>query len=116
MIISELDRPVLDSRDKSGKTHIHMANIDTLPSGPKGLPIVGNTLQFRRDPLHFVRKMQQAYGRMATVHFGKLPVVQNLRHVCCSPLSYSITHHGLYPGSLLFLNHVSHCVPNMGCV
>ncbi len=60
MIISGLDRPVLDSRDKSGKTHIHMANIDTLPSGPKGLPIVGNTLQFRRDPLHFVRKMQQA--------------------------------------------------------
>ena len=79
MIISGLDRPVLDSRDKSGKTHIHMANIDTLLSGPKGLPIVGNTLQFRRDPLHFVREMQQKYGHMATVHFGKLRIVMFFR-------------------------------------
>ena len=52
---------------------------NTLPPGPKGLPIVGNTLQFRRDPLHFVREMQQTYGRMATVHFGKIPVVMFFR-------------------------------------
>src|SRR2546430_12454735 len=79
MIVSGLVRSVLDSRDKSGKTYIHMANNDTLPPGPKGLPIIGNTLQFRRDPLHFVREMQQIYGQMATIHFGKLPVVMFFR-------------------------------------
>ncbi len=51
----------------------------SLPPGPKGLPIVGNTFQFRRDPLHFVREMQETYGRMARVHFGKLPVVMFFR-------------------------------------
>ena len=56
-----------------------MANNSTLPPGPKGLPIIGNTLQFRRDPLHFVREMQQTYGRMATVHFGKQRVVMFFR-------------------------------------
>jgi cytochrome P450 len=75
MIVSELVCSALYSTEKPGKTYIHMENNDTLPPGPKGLPIVGNTLQFRRDPLQFVREMQQTYGRMATVHFGKLPVV-----------------------------------------
>ena len=56
-----------------------MENNSALPPGPKGLPILGNTLQFRLDPLHFVREMQQTYGRMATVHFGKLPVVMFFR-------------------------------------
>jgi len=56
-----------------------MANNSSFPPGPKGLPIVGSTFQFRRDPLHFVREMQQTYGRMATVHFGKLPVVMFFR-------------------------------------
>ncbi len=56
-----------------------MANNSALPPGPKGLPIVGNTLQFRRDPLHFVREMQQTYGHMATIHFGKMPVVMFFR-------------------------------------
>ncbi len=56
-----------------------MANNPALPPGPKGLPIVGNTLQFRHDPLHFVREMQQIYGQMATIHFGKIPVVMFFR-------------------------------------
>jgi cytochrome P450 len=46
-----------------------------LPPGPKGQPIVGDVLKFQRDPLRFVREMQQTYGDMATVHFGKVPVV-----------------------------------------
>ena len=33
----------------------------TLPPGPPPLPILGNTLAFRRDPLRFLRTMQQ-YG------------------------------------------------------
>ena len=70
MIISERARSFLKKR-QPGKTNRHMANTDTLPPGPKGLPIVGNTFQFRRDPLHFVREMQETSGGMATVRFGK---------------------------------------------
>ncbi len=56
-----------------------MATNITLPPGPKSWPIVGNALQFQRDPLGFVRKMQQTYGRMATVHLGKIPMVMFFR-------------------------------------
>ena len=52
-----------------------MSNNVPLPPGPKGLPIVGNIFQLRRDPLSFVREMQQTYGRMSTVHIGKQQVV-----------------------------------------
>lgn len=51
----------------------------TLPPGPKGLPIVGNGLQFQRDPLGFVTEMQRTYGRMATVNMGKIPFVMFFR-------------------------------------
>ncbi|MGH2495272.1 MAG: cytochrome P450 [Ktedonobacteraceae bacterium] len=47
----------------------------TLPPGPKGLPIFGNALQFQRDSLGFVREMERTYGRMATIHMGKIPFV-----------------------------------------
>ena len=56
-----------------------MSNKASLPPGPKGLPIVGNIFQLRRDPLSFVREIQQTYGRMATVQFGKQQVVMFLR-------------------------------------
>ena len=52
-----------------------MQNTKTLPPGPKGLPIVGNALQFQRDPLTFIRELQRTYGRMATIHIGKMPLV-----------------------------------------
>lgn len=48
---------------------------NTLPIGPKGLPMVGNALQFQRNPLGFVRDMERTYGRMATIHIGKNPFV-----------------------------------------
>src|SRR5579859_1615644 len=47
----------------------------TLPPGPEGLPIAGNALPFQRDPLGFIRQMERTYGRMATIHIGKVPFV-----------------------------------------
>src|SRR5690348_14550031 len=47
----------------------------TLPPGPKGLPIIGNALQFQHDPLGFIREMERTYGRMATFYIGKNPFV-----------------------------------------
>lgn len=45
------------------------------PPGPRPLPLLGNVLAFRRDPLSFARAMQKHYGRMATIHMGKMPLV-----------------------------------------
>jgi cytochrome P450 len=52
-----------------------MANRQALPPGPKGLPFLGNTLQFRHDQLGFLLQLEQSYGRMATVYIGKTPIV-----------------------------------------
>lgn len=52
-----------------------MPKTATLPPGPKGLPIVGNALQFQRNPLQFVRNTQTTYGNMATIHLGGSPIV-----------------------------------------
>src|SRR5579872_2330858 len=57
------------------KVNIAMEHTTTLPPGPKGLPVMGNALQFQRDPLRFIRETQQTYGRMATIHIGKQPLV-----------------------------------------
>lgn len=46
-----------------------------LPPGPEGLPVVGNTLQFRRDQLAFVRGAQRSFGNVATIYLGKFPLV-----------------------------------------
>ncbi|HEV8194883.1 MAG TPA: cytochrome P450, partial [Ktedonobacterales bacterium] len=48
-----------------------MASQSTLPPGPKGLPVLGNIPQFRRDPLSFVSGVQRAYGDVATVRIMK---------------------------------------------
>ena len=52
-----------------------MENTYTLPPGPKGLPLLGNMLQLRRDQLGFLLEVQRRYGRMATIHIGRTPVV-----------------------------------------
>jgi cytochrome P450 len=46
-----------------------------LPPGPAPLPVVGNVLQMRRDPLSFVRGVQRSYGDLATFHIGRVPVL-----------------------------------------
>jgi len=51
----------------------------TLPAGPKGLPVVGNALQFQRDPLAFMRRTQQQFGRMAHLRLGNETVVTFFR-------------------------------------
>ncbi len=52
-----------------------MANRQVLPPGPKGLPFLGNTLQFRHNQLSFLLQLEQSYGRMATIYIGKTPIV-----------------------------------------
>jgi cytochrome P450 len=50
-----------------------------LPPGPNGLPLVGNLIQFRRDPLSFIRGLQRSYGRVASVRILKRRVVMFFR-------------------------------------
>lgn len=51
----------------------------TLPPGPRGLPGVGHLFQFQRDPLAFVRGVQRAYPRVATVQIAGRSVVMFFR-------------------------------------
>jgi cytochrome P450 len=53
----------------------NMVTATSFPPGPKGLPFIGNLLAFQRHPLRFYRELQRDYGRMATVHIGKRPVL-----------------------------------------
>ncbi|HLI05919.1 MAG TPA: cytochrome P450 [Ktedonobacteraceae bacterium] len=46
-----------------------------LPPGPRKLPYLGNLLELRRDPPGYLQQLQRTYGDMATIHFGKQPVV-----------------------------------------
>ena len=52
-----------------------MENKHALPPGPKGLPFLGNVLQFRHDQLRYLHELQRTYGNMATIYIGKTPVV-----------------------------------------
>lgn len=47
----------------------------TFPPGPRPLPLLGNVLAFRQDPLLFIRTLQRRYGHMATIYMGKIPIV-----------------------------------------
>src|SRR5579864_7515868 len=50
-----------------------------LPAGPKPLPLVGNILEFRRDQLAFLERLQRTYGNMATIYLGNTPIVMLFR-------------------------------------
>lgn len=39
--------------------------------GPKGLPLTGNLLAFRKDKLEFLRRMAQKYGDVVHLRFGQ---------------------------------------------
>lgn len=56
-----------------------MAVRQSLPPGPPGLPLVGNMLQFQRDPLAFVDGLHRSYGSVATARMLNRPVVMFFR-------------------------------------
>src|ERR1700726_3469552 len=47
----------------------------SLPPGPRPLPLIGNVLDFRRDQLGYLQRLEQTYGNMATIRIGNVPVV-----------------------------------------
>src|SRR5438874_8826780 len=52
-----------------------MTHLSSLPPGPRGLPWLGNLLQFERDTLGFLMDVQRRYGRLATIRYGQTPIV-----------------------------------------
>jgi cytochrome P450 len=46
-----------------------------LPPGPEALPFFGNLLEFQRDQLGFLQRMQRTYGDIVTIHAGNEPYV-----------------------------------------
>ena len=44
-------------------------------SGPSSIPLLGNSLELRRDPLAFLQKLQREYGDVCKIHVGWIPIV-----------------------------------------
>lgn len=51
----------------------------TLPEGPQPLPVIGNALSFRLDPLGYFQELQRTYGNMTTIYLGRVPIVMLFR-------------------------------------
>lgn len=45
------------------------------PTGPRGLPVLGNVLAFQKDALSFLLKAYQDYGDLVGLHFPRKPHV-----------------------------------------
>ena len=45
------------------------------PPGPKGSPLLGNLIEFRRDKLAFFTRLAREYGDVVRFHIGSRPVV-----------------------------------------
>src|SRR5262245_66639332 len=45
------------------------------PPGPKGLPLLGNLLDFRRDVLRYYLEWSRDYGEIVSLNLGGWPVV-----------------------------------------
>lgn len=45
-------------------------------SGPAGMPVIGNTLQFQRDPLGFLMRTAADYGDVARYRLGNITFYQ----------------------------------------
>src|ERR1700741_1955463 len=55
-----------ERRDQAGKRR---------PPGPKGLPFLGNLLDFSRDVLRYYGEWAQEYGDIVTLRLGAWPAV-----------------------------------------
>src|SRR6185312_9839926 len=92
-----------------------MQHKHSFPPGPGGLPLLGNTLQFRRAQLNFLLHLEQTYGRMATIHIGKTPIVllfrpEHIRYILTeNPRNFTNREvaGGLVFGNLLVLSLLS---------
>ena len=97
-----------------------MKDKHTLPPGPRGLPFLGNVLQFRRNQLSFLLKLEQTYGRMATVYIGRTPIVllfrpEHIRYVLTeNPRNFTSREvaGGLVFGNLLVLSLLARSFTN----
>jgi cytochrome P450 len=47
-----------------------------IPPGPKGVPLIGQLLEFQRDPLAFLQQLATQYGGIARFHLGWRNCVQ----------------------------------------
>jgi cytochrome P450 len=60
-----------------------LGTVDMQLKGPKGLPLIGNLLSFRKDPLGFLTKAAEEYGDIIPFRFGPryIYLLKNPEHI-----------------------------------